>query len=251
MPDIETLRALGRFSIFSGAVAWRLVTPPWAAGDAALHTWQIATRCIAPVLAVVFPVGMVLALQGLTIFELFGAQRLLSSLVSVAVLRELSPVLASVLVAAQGGSSFAAELGAMRIKEELDATDVMAVDGLRIHVAPRVFAALIATPILYLAGCVGGMAGGYLVAVVFKGESSGVFIANMGELTSLWDLMGGMIKALTFGAIIGLVSCYQGYYTTGGAAGVGRAVNDTVVTAVVTFIVMNYFLTTALFGVGR
>jgi phospholipid/cholesterol/gamma-HCH transport system permease protein len=139
----------------------------------------------------------------------------------------------------------------MRIKEELDATDVMAVDGLRIHVAPRVFAALIATPILYLAGCVGGMAGGYLVAVVFKGESSGVFIANMGELTSLWDLMGGMIKALTFGAIIGLVSCYQGYYTTGGAAGVGRAVNDTVVTAVVTFIVMNYFLTTALFGVGR
>lgn len=252
MPDIvETLRGLGKFSIFSGAIGWRLLTPPWSVGDAAFHTWQITVRCVAPVLAVVFPVGMVLALQGLAIFELFGAQRMLSSLVSVAVLRELSPVLASVLVAAQGGSSFAAELGAMRIKEELDATDVMAVDGLRIHVAPRVFAAVFATPMLYLAGCIGGIAGGYLVAVVFKGEPSGVFIANLGALTTPWDLVGGTLKSFAFGALIGLVSCYEGYYASGGAAGVGKAVNDTVVTAVVSFVVLNYFMTTALFGVGR
>jgi phospholipid/cholesterol/gamma-HCH transport system permease protein len=247
---VETLAGIGRFGWFAARVLLRSVTPPWEVSALSHHLLQICTRCVLPVSATVFPLGMVMALQGLKIFDLFGAQYLLSSLVGVAVFRELSPVLASVLVAAQGGSSFAAELGAMRIKEELDATEVMAIDGLRVHVVPRFLAAVFACPLLNLAGSVAGVAGGYLSAVVLEGESGGIFLANLWHLTRPSDLIGGTIKTVLFGALVGLISCYQGFYATGGAAGVGKAVNDTVVLAATSFIVANYFLTTALFGVG-
>lgn len=245
---MESLVALGRFGIFAAQVFWRLLTPPWEIGEAARHTWLITIRCLLPVVATVAPLGMVMALQGLEIFELFGAQRLLSSLVSVAVFRELSPVMASALVAAQGGSAFAAELGAMRIKEELDATDVMGIDSLRVHVVPRLAATIIATPILNLVGSLGGVGGGFLVAVLVKGEPGGIYWANLWELTGGVDIVGGIVKTVCFGTLIGLIATYQGYHATGGAAGVGKAVNDTVVLAITSFIVANYFLTSALFG---
>ncbi len=242
------LAQLGRFGMFAAQVLWRMATPPWEVSEAARHTWTVTVRCFLPVIAVVFPFGMVMALQGLQIFNLFGAQRLLSSLVSVAVFRELSPVLASVLVAAQGGSAFAAELGAMRIREEIDATVVMGIDALRVHVVPRVIATLIAAPILNLVGSLSGICGGFVVAVFVKGEPAGIYWANLWELTAPSDIAGGAFKATVFGLLIGLIACYQGYYTTGGAAGVGRAVNATVVVGITTFIVVNYFLTSALFG---
>lgn len=244
----EGLRALGSFGRFSGAVLLRLFTTRWPASVGATQLWQLATRCALPVIAVTFPAGMVLALQGLQIFTLFGAQRLLSSLVGVAVFRELAPVLASVLVAAQGGSAFAAEIGAMRIREELDATEVMAIDPLTVHVVPRVAAVLIATPLLYLIGAVSGVLGGWLVAVVLRGQTDGVFWANLWALSKPIDLGGGLLKTTVFGAIIGLVATWKGFNATGGAAGVGRAVNDTVVIAVTAFVVANYFLTSALYG---
>lgn len=242
------LESIGRFGVFSLQVAARTVTPYWEVEETAAQVWQLVARCAIPVVAVVFPLGMVMSLQGLSIFDLFGAQRLLSSLVSVAVFRELSPVLASTLVAAQGGSAFAAELGAMRIQEELDATEIMGIDSLRTHVVPRVVAAVVATPALNLLGSIAGLAGGYFTAVLLKGENKGVYLDNLWSLTQTSDIVGGLIKAVCFGLIIGLISCYQGYHATGGAAGVGRAVNDTVVIACTTFIVANYFLTTALFG---
>ncbi|MCO4746566.1 MAG: ABC transporter permease [Proteobacteria bacterium] len=229
-------------------MGWRVLTPWWEVQETARHTWLIATRCLLPVTAVVFPFGMVMALQGLEIFEIFGAQRLLSSLVSVAVFRELSPVLASVLVAAQGGSAFAAELGAMRIKEELDATEIMAIDSLRTHVVPRVLATVIATPILNLIGSIAGIGGGFFTAVCLKGETAGVYWGNIWALTHSSDVFGGLFKTTVFGVLIGLIATYQGYYATGGAAGVGKAVNDTVVISVTAFVIANYFLTSALFG---
>ena len=245
---VTTLRDIGRFGMFSAEVILCTVTPPYSIHALAKYIWQVTIRCILPVLAVVFPFGMVMALQGLSIFEMFGAQRLLSSLVSVAVFRELSPVLASVLVASQAGSSFAAELGAMRIKEELDATSVMAINPIRIHVAPRFLSVVIATPMLNLFGSLAGITGGFVTAVLLKGESGGVYWDNLWTLTQVSDLTGGIIKTAIFGELIGLISCYQGYHASGGAAGVGRAVNNTVVLSITTFIVVNYALTTALFG---
>jgi len=246
---ITTIESLGRFGLFTAAVTIRVCWPPWEIRAMVHHIWQVASRCLLPVLAVVFPFGMVMALQGLELFDLFGAQRMLSSLVSVATVRELAPVMASLLVAAQTGSSFAAELGTMRIREEIDATEVMGIDPLRVHVIPRVVGVLLATPMLYVFACFAGIAGGYLVAVGLKGEPGGIYLANLWSLMRLSDIAGGMFKAVVFGWIIGLIGCYQGYFATGGAAGVGRAVNDTVVLACTTFIVVNYFLTSALFGV--
>ena len=245
---LTPLAGLGRFSVFAGQVAVRCLRPPWHTVALVEQTWTTTVRCLLPVVAVTAPFGMVLSLQGLEIFEMFGAQRLLSSLVSVAVLRELSPVLASVLVAAQGGSSVAAELGAMRIKEELDATEVMAVDSVRFHVVPRVLAMTVACPLLNVAGSAAGLLGGFFTAVFVKGEAAGIFMGELWSLTVPADLWAGVLKTTVFGAIIGLIAAYHGFHARGGAAGVGRAVNDTVVHAVLAFITINYFLTSAIFG---
>jgi phospholipid/cholesterol/gamma-HCH transport system permease protein len=247
---LDLLAGLGRFGAFAWRVAWRILTPPWNSEDFFRHAWTVGIRCVGPVLAVTFPFGLVISLQGLAIFDLFGAQRLLPSLISVAVIRELSPVLASVLVAAQAGSSYAAELGAMRIKEELDATEVMAVDSLRWHVAPRVAALMLVCPLLNTLGDVAGLCGGFVMAVGVKGENAGVFMANLWSFVHVFDLVGGLIKTMVFGAIIGLVACFHGYYATGGAAGVGKGVNDTVVRATLAFFAANYVLTSAFFGAG-
>ena len=246
-PLAAPVERIGRFGAFLGRVLWRMATPPWNARDFYKHTWLVTTRCLAPVMAVTFPFGMVIALQGLTIFNIFGAQRLLPSLITVAVLRELAPVLASVLVAAQGGSAFAAELGAMRIKEELDATEVMAVDSMRWHVAPRVAALVLACPLLDVAGALAGLAGGFVMAVCIKGENAGVFLDHLWRFTEPFDVIGGLIKTMVFGFIIGITACYHGFHATGGAAGVGKGVNDTVVHASLGFFIANYLLTSAFF----
>ena len=245
---MQAIRSVGRFGGYCGRIASRLVRGPWYLGSVCGHTWSIFTSCLVPVVAVVCPFGMVMAVQGLDIFSLFGAHRMLASLISVTVLRELSPVLASVLVAAQAGSAFAAELGSMRIKEELDASEVMAVDGLAYHVVPRILGLTIACPLLNVAGSAAGIFGGFMVAVYVKGEQAGIFMAELWAFTQPVDFWSGMFKTLVFGMIIGLIATYQGYYARGGAAGVGRAVNDTVVWSVVTFITANYFLTSAFFG---
>ena len=245
---METLRQIGHFTSFCGEVGIRALTGRFSVRDLIRHLATVLTRCLLPVAAMVFPFGMVIALQGLSIFETYGAQRLLASLASVAIIRELSPVLASVLVAAQGGSACAAELGAMRIKEELDATEVMGVDSLSVHVVPRVLAMTIACPVLNLFGTVSGLLGAYVTAVVLKGENGGVFLSQLFNFTMPFDLIAAGIKTTVFGIIIGMVAAYLGFHARGGAAGVGRAVNQTVVRSTLLFITANYFLTSALFG---
>ena len=244
----DAIAEIGRVTLF----AWHVFTSTLRGRVSFAATYgyfgAVFLRCVLPVMATVFPSGMVMALQGLEIFALFGTERLLASLISVAVLRELSPVLACVLVAAQGGSSFAAELGAMRIKEELDATEVMAVDSIACHAAPRVLALLFACPLLNVLGSVAGLSGGFVTAVFFKGEQAGIFISELWSFTQPFDVWAGYIKCTIFGAIIGTISCYLGYYTKGGAAGVGKAVNDTVVYSVLVFIAANYALSSAMFG---
>ncbi len=244
----DSLAIAGRFGLFAGGVIRRALKRPLFYREIIDQLWSTTIRCVLPVIAVTFPFGMVMALQGLEIFRMFGAERMLSSLISIATLRELSPVLASVLVAAQGGSSCAASLGAMRIKEELDATEVMAVDSLKYHVVPRVIAMTLACPLLNVAGSVAGVGGGYFTAVYIKGESGGIFLAELWSFMGPMDVYGGIIKTTLFGLTIGLISCYHGFRATGGAAGVGKAVNDTVVHGILAFITLNYFLTSALFG---
>ncbi len=209
---------------------------------------SIGWRCLIPVLCVVGPMGAAVSLQGMKLLQMFGTEHMLSSMLSIAILREISPVMASMMVASQAGSSIAAELGAMRVKEEIDALEVMAVNPMQRLVAPRLLAGLIITPLLNAVASFVGLLGGYLVAVPIKGMNSGTFWANLFELVSTQDLTIGLIKTSLFGLIITTIASYYGYHVTGGAEGVGRATNRTVVYSVVVVLLFNYLLSSLFYG---
>jgi len=242
------LDVLGRFGMFGWRVARTLPTRRWSGREVMSHAGTLAGRCFIPVCATIFPFGAVIGVQGMAIFDLFSAHRLLSSLLSLVIIRELAPVLAAVLVAAQGGASFAAELGAMRIKEELDATAVMAVDPVGWHVVPRVLAMALVVPLLTTVANATGVLGGYVVAVGLYDQDHGVFVHHMAQLIGLYDLFASATKGLVFGIFVGLLATWRGYNASGGAEGVGRAVNDTVVYSVMFVLVLNYTLSSLMFG---
>ncbi len=242
--------SLGRFGTFAGGVGRSVLGGRWSGQEVLRHAGIVAARCFVPVVATIAPFGAVIAVQGMVILDLFTAHRLLSSLLSIFIVRELGPVLAAVLVAAQAGSSFAAELGAMRIQEEIDATEVMAVDPLGWHVVPRVLAMAIVVPLLTTIANGFGLLGGYVVAVGLRGQPHGVFLSNVAANIGVGDLAASAFKGLVYGLMVGLIATWKGYTAEGGAEGVGRAVNATVVASVMGILVMNYLLSSALFGGG-
>lgn len=246
---LDSVEGLGRFTRFMGKVVWRIATLRAYPLETLSHLATVMYRCLIPVCATIAPFGLVLALQGSEVFSLFGAERLLSFLIGQTVVRELGPVFTAVLLAAQGGASFAAELGAMRVQEQIDATEVMGVDSVRYHVAPRVVALAVAAPVLNVLGCAAGILTGFVGAVFVYNQDAASFLHTLYTSLTLTDMLNGMLKAGVFGMAVGVISCYLGYSVEGGALGVGKAVNDTVVASVVTCLVLNYFLTTALFGV--
>ena len=242
------LQPVDDFGRFAGRVLVTAVRDPIPWNQFFYHSRVMGSRCIGPVLLTIVPFGMVLGLQGMNIFAMMGAQRMMSGLVTLIIVRELAPVLAAVLTAAQGGSSYAAELGAMRIKEEIDATEVMAVDSVAYHVVPRVLAMALVNPILTVLAVLFGVLGGYIVATLTYDQASGVFMANMADLVGLYDVFAAVLKALVYGVFLGLLGTFQGYRTTGGAEGVGRAVNNTIVYTIVFLLVFNYAASSLLFG---
>lgn len=243
------LEEFGAFARFTAEILHNIVTLRFDIREWVLHLAILIYRCVIPVCATVAPVSLVLALQGSTVFELFGAERLLSFMLGQAVFRDISPVLSSTLLAAQGGAAFTAELGSMRVQEQIDATEVMGVDPMRFHVAPRVLAMVAAAPMLSLMGSVAGMIAGYLAAVVIYGQDPAAFLYTLYTSLTMTDIFAGLMKVSIFGIAMGLIACYLGFNAKGGALGVGKAVNATVVRAVVTMLVMNYFLSSALMGV--
>lgn len=206
----------------------------------------VGLQTLLPVLAVMTAVGMIGALQGLAILRDFGADGLLSGLLAQSILRELSPSLTAIMVAAQAGTAIAGELGTMRVKEEIDALGVMAVDPLQLLVVPRLIALTVMCPLLNLLASLAAMGGGYLVAVVLQGMNSGVFVGNLLAYVNMAVIVTGLVKAAAFGLLTGTIACYYGYNVTGGAQGVGRAANNTVVHGIVAIAAVNYFLTSFL-----
>lgn len=243
------LAVLGGMARFLGAIVGALLTPPFYLGETRRAIHAVAFQCLLPVIAIMTAVGMIGALQGLSVIRIFGADHVLSSLLAESILREMAPTLGAVMIAAQAGTALAGEIGTMRVKEELDALHIMAVQPLRFVVVPRLLALIIATPLVSLFGSMAGMVGGYAVAVGLKGVTKGVFIGNLLDFVSMNVIFSGMLKSVVFGAIIGLIACYYGYHVTGGAQGVGQAANKTVVHAIVAIAICNYFITTLLLKV--
>jgi phospholipid/cholesterol/gamma-HCH transport system permease protein len=191
--------------------------------------------------------GMVLALQTYYGFRRFSSEALVGITVALSMTRELGPVLTGLMVTGRAGSAIAAELGTMRVTEQIDALTVMAVNPVKYLVVPRVLAALLMLPILTVIADFTGILGGYFVGVKLLNINEGIFISRMVKYLSLDDIYNGLAKAACFGIILAVISCYKGFYAKGGAAGVGKATTEAVVVSSITILVADYVLTSLMF----
>jgi phospholipid/cholesterol/gamma-HCH transport system permease protein len=190
--------------------------------------------------------GMVLALQMVYTLRQFGAEGVVGSVVAISLSRELSPVFAGLMVTARAGSAMAAELGNMRITEQIDALTTMGISPIQYLLSPRMLAATLMLPLLCVLYTAIGMLGAWAVAVNLLGIDPGIFIANIEKYVTLSDFLMGEIKAMVFGFLIASISCHQGFFASGGAKGVGQATTRAVVQSAVAILVANYAVTSLL-----
>jgi phospholipid/cholesterol/gamma-HCH transport system permease protein len=186
--------------------------------------------------------GMVLSLQSIAAFRQFGLESFSGGTTGKALSTELGPVLTSLRLAGRAGAGIATELGTMRITEQIDALESMAVNPVQFLVLPRIIASMLVTPILSLLFFVIGMGGAYLVAIVGEHIDYGQWYSNLVEIVKVQDVLQGFIKSFFFGFMVALVGCYQGYNASGGGRGVGMGTTRAVVIASVSTLIMDYFL---------
>ena len=191
--------------------------------------------------------GMVLALQTYHAFRMFSAESLVGATVALSMTRELGPVITALMVTGRAGSAIAAEIGTMRVTEQIDALDVMAINPVQYLVVPRLVAGVIMLPLLTAISDFVGVVGGYMVGVNLLGINAGLFMNKIYEYVELEDIYNGLTKAAVFGLILTLVGCYKGFYTRGGAEGVGRATTQSVVLASIMILMGDYVLTALMF----
>ena len=191
--------------------------------------------------------GAVLALQTYTGFARFSAESTIATVVVLSITRELGPVLAGLMVAGRVGASIAAEIGTMRVTEQVDALFVLSTDPIRYLATPRIIAAAISLPILVLIGDIVGVLGGYLVSVGKLGFNSSNYIMNTFKFLKFIDVVSGLVKACVFGVVIASVSSYHGYYSGRGAKGVGDATTNAVVYSSILILLSNYIITELFF----
>lgn len=247
-PWASPLVSIGRVGAFAVQLASLLFSAPRFPGRAIEAGAATALRGILPACVIVASFGAVVALQGLNIFKIFGTQTMLPSLVVIAILREAAPTFSGIMMAAQAGSSVAAELAVMKVKDELDATEVMSVDALRFHVFPRVLGLVLAAPLLTVLSAASGIFAAWIITVRLAGVSHGTFVENMFGFLTPADLLAGFLKSVSYALIIGVISTYEGWNAERGALGVGRAANRAVVFSIVCIVIVNYMLTSAIFG---
>lgn len=236
----------GRTWVFLGQIAWRSVTPPFHFHLLIQQMYSIGVESFGVVGLVGLFTGAVLAVQGDYTLSKFGADAYTGSAVALSLIRELGPVLTALMVNGRAGSAMTAELGIMKITEQVDALRSMAIDPLRHLMVPRVLAGLITVPLLTALFNVIGIAGGYVVAIGTLNQSSGTFMAQMMNSVRDVDVMSGFVKSIVFGLCFAWISCYKGWTCGFGAVGVNRATTSAVVTSSVVILVLDYFLTSIL-----
>ena len=237
----------GRYAQMFAQICRRLLRPPWYPRLLVFQSERVGVQSLPVVMLTAMFTGMVLALQSYIGFHRFGAESMVATVVSLSMLRELGPVLVGLMVAGRVGASFAAELGTMRVTEQIDALWTLSTDPFRYLVVPRLVAVLLMMPMLVALADAIGMAGGYGISVFFLGQIPSLYLDHATNFVQLRDLYTGLIKAAFFGAIIGIVGCSEGYYCRGGAQGVGRATTRAVVVSAMSILVSDYILTAWMF----
>jgi len=223
------------------------VKPPFELGEWVRQMVRLGWDSIPVVFLTSMFTGMVLALQTFNGFQRVHAENFVGSVVALATLRELAPVLVGLMVTGRVGSSMAAEIGTMRVTEQIDALKSLATDPVQYLFVPRVIAGIVMLPFLVVLGDALGIGGGYLVAVKLMDSNPVVYEQNTFQFLVMNDIWSGLMKAAVFGLILTLTGCVRGYYTRGGAEGVGRATTHAVVSASLIILLTDFFLTKLLF----
>ena len=243
---IEGVAGLGRFVVFSGRAVVALGRRPFRPYVVLEQLHFFGNRSIAIAVLTAGFTGMVLALQGHDTLQRFGSESQVGPLVALSLFRELSPVLAGIVVAARAGSATAATLGNMRMTEQIDALEVMAIDSRQYLVSTRLLAAMITVPIITALFSLAGIVAAFLLSTQMLGQEPGVFWGGVERSVAWVDISLGLKKSLVFAALIATISCYRGYHATGGATGVGRATTRAVVETTSLILVGDYVLTALL-----
>jgi phospholipid/cholesterol/gamma-HCH transport system permease protein len=245
---IAFLSASGRLAIFALTAVSHCFRPPFYLRLVGRQMIDIGYYSLPVVgLTAVFT-GMVLALQSHTGFSRFAAEGAVATVVVLSITRELGPVITGLMVAGRVGAAMAAEIGTMRVTDQIDALTTLSTDPLRYLVLPRLVAGLITLPILVLVADIIGVFGGYLIGVYKLGYNPEAYLNRTQQYLETIDVVSGLVKAAVFGFIVALMGCYHGYYSRGGAQGVGRATTYAVVSASVLILVFNYVITEAFFA---
>lgn len=246
-PVLAALAAIGRVVLFAGAVVSHLLRPPFYPREFAGALLQIGWFSLPVVgLTAVFT-GGALALQIYSGGARFNAEAVVPSIVAIGMARELGPVLGGLMVAARVASSIAAEIGTMKVTEQIDALVTLSTNPLKYLAVPRVLAATLAVPVLVGVGDAIGIMGGWLVGISRLGFNSASYLRTTTEFLETWDVGSGLLKGAAFGFIIALMGCYHGMNSARGAQGVGAATKAAVVGASVLILAANYLLTEVFF----
>ncbi len=242
------LEKAGNVTIFMVKSLLAIIAPPFYLKTTMMQLLRIGYFSLPVVgLTAIFS-GAVLALQTYSGFSRFNAESTIATVVAISITRELGPVLAGLIVAGRVGASMAAELGTMRVTEQIDALRTLSTNPFKYLIAPRVLAAMISLPFLVLIADIIGIMGGYLVSVHSLGFSAGPYITNTFKFLEVMDVVSGLVKALFFGFVIAIMGCYFGYRSSGGAQGVGIATTNAVVASSISILLLNYIITGWFFG---
>jgi phospholipid/cholesterol/gamma-HCH transport system permease protein len=242
------LASLGRIAIFAITALWHCVRPPFYPALIARQMVDIGYYSLPVVGLTALFTGMVLALQSYTGFARFQAEGAVATVVVLSMTRELGPVIAGLMVAGRIGASMAAEIGTMRVTEQIDALVTLSTNPFKYLVVPRIVAAITMLPLLVLVADIIGVLGGYLVAVYKLGFNVSGYLKQTVDYLQWMDVISGLVKAAVFGFLISMLGCFHGYSSGGGAQGVGRATTNSVVSASIMILIVDYMLTELFFS---
>lgn len=248
-PGFKLLDIMGAHVMLALRALYWMVRPPYRGKNYLEAAEYIGFGSLPIVLLVGAFTGMVMALQSVYAFRLFGLEEFAGGTTGKAIAVELAPVLTSLMLAGRAGAGIATEIGTMRITEQIDALESMAVNPVQFLVLPRLVAGVLVAPMLTLLFFIVSMGGAYLVAVINLGVDQGQFVANIKDIVTPIDVLQGVLKSAFFGFAVVLIGCYQGYHATGGGRGVGIGTTRAVVIGSVTVLVLDYFLTEILLAI--
>ena len=246
---LSFFRQTGKLALFTGNSLYYCFRPPFYGKELFRQLIEIGFYSLPVVALTTFFSGMVIALQTYTGFSQLSAEGAVALVVLISVTRELAPVMSGLMVAGRIGAAMSAEIGTMRVTEQIDALSTLSTNPYQYLIVPRILAGILMLPVLVLLGDIIGICGGYAIGVGKLDFNASTYLINTWEYLKPMDIISGLVKASVFGFIITLMGCYNGFNSKGGAQGVGQATTNAVVSSCILILIFNYLLTELFFTV--